>query len=197
MTKLTVADVESKFSNFDFDSFHKPGRNKGKRGQLIEIALGVKNSSNLRDLIDGELKTFTIGETIAVTNLKHCLQEIIENRVEFDESKVGKKLDKTIYIGFTRNNQYRGNITVDSETHAEHYNYLAEDYGYICAQIKLSYAEGSELNTITGPNKLLQIRTKASKNRRGEYTPMCYNGVQLKDKGMAFYLLANYGKTIL
>ena len=79
MTKLTVADVQSKFSDFDFDSFHKPGRNKGERGQLIEIALGVGNSSNLRDLIDGELKTFTIGESIAVTQLKHCLQEIIEN----------------------------------------------------------------------------------------------------------------------
>lgn len=197
MTKLTVADVESKLSNFDFTSFQKPGRNKGKRGQLIETALGVPNSSNLRDLIDGELKTFTIGEPITVTSLKHCLEEIIENGVEFDESKVGKKLEKTIYIGFTRNNQYVGNTTINLETHIEHYNHLAEDYGYVCSKIKLLYAQETELNTITGPNNLLQIRTRASRNKSGKYTPLCYNGVRLKDKSMAFYLLANFGRTIL
>lgn len=197
MSKLTVAEIQTQFGNFDFSQFQKPGRNKGQRGQLIETALGIPNSSKLRDLIDGELKTFTVGETIAVTQLKHCLEEIIDERVEFDDSKVGKKLEKTIYVGFTRKNEYVGHMTLNSETHSEHYYQLAEDYGYICSQIKLAYSEGRELNTITGPNQLLQIRTKASKTRSGYYTPMCYNGIQLKDKGMAFYLLSNFGKTIL
>lgn len=197
MNKLTVAEIENQLANFDFSQFQKPGRNKGLRGQLIEEALGIPNSSNLKDLVDGELKSFTVGETIAVTQVKHCLKEILEDKVEFDNSKVGKKLEKTIYIGFTRKNDYVGHMTTHSETHSEHYHKLAEDYGYICAQIKLSYSEGQELNTITGPNQLLQIRTKASKTKRGDYTPMCYNGIQLKDKGMAFYLLSNFGKTLL
>jgi DNA mismatch repair protein MutH len=197
MTKLTVSEVENKFQSFDFSQFQKPGKNKGQRGQLIETALGIKNSSELKDLIDGELKSFTIGETIAVTQLKHCLEEIIDSRVEFDDSKVGKKLDKTIYIGFTRNNEYVGRVVFDSETDSEHYHQLADDYGYICSQIKLAYSEGRELNTIIGPNELLQIRTKASKTKSGRYTPMCYNGIHLKDKGMAFYLCSNFGKTIL
>lgn len=197
VNKLTVSQVETKFHDFDFTKFQKPGRNKGERGQLIELALGIANSSQLNDLIDGEIKSYTIGETIAVTQLKHCLEEIIEQKVEFDESKVGKKLERTIYVGFTRKNEYVGNITINTKTNTEHYKRLAEDYGYICSQIKLAYSEGRELNTITGPNQLLQIRTKASKNRNGQYTPICYNGVYLKNKGMAFYLLANFGKTIL
>ena len=197
MSKLTVSEVESKFQSFDFSQFQKPGRNKGERGQLIELALGIENTSNLKDLIDGELKSYTIGETIAVTQLNHCLEEIIEQGVEFDESKVGQKLEKTIYIGFTRNNEYVGHISLNSTTDSEHYQQLAEDYGYICSQIKLAYSESRELNTITGPNQLLQIRTKASKNSSGQYKPMCYNDIQLKDKGMAFYLLSNFGKSIL
>ena len=150
-----------------------------------------------KDLIDGELKSYTIGETIAVTQLRHCLPEIIDNLVEFEDSKLGRKLDMVIYIGFTRDNKYVGNITINQTTHSEHYQHLAEDYGYISAQIRSRYFEGEELNTITGPNNLLQIRTKASKTKSGNYTPLCYNGIQLKDKSMAFYLVSNFGKTIL
>lgn len=197
MTKLTVEEVVNKFRNFDFSQFEKPGKNKGERGQLIETALGIPNSSKLRDLIDGELKSFTIGEPIAVTQLNHCLEEIIDHRVEFDESKVGKKLDKTIFIGFTRKNEYVGYAVMSSEVHIEHYQQLAEDYGYICSQIKLAYSEGRELHTINGPNELLQIRTKSSRTRSGHYTPMCYNGIQLNDKGMAFYLLGKFGKKVI
>jgi hypothetical protein len=43
----------------------------------------------------------------------------------------------------------------------------------------------------------LQIRTKASKNKNGFYQPLLYKGHQLKDKYMAFYLRANFGKSII
>ena len=33
---------------------------------------------------DGEIKTFTVGESIAATQLKHCLSEIIEDKVSYD-----------------------------------------------------------------------------------------------------------------
>lgn len=197
MPKLSVLEVQQKLNDYDFSSVQKPARNKGKRGQIIEQAVGLDNNSSLKDMVDGELKSYTVGETIAVTQLKHCLSEIIDNSVEFEDSKVGKKLSQVIYVGFTRKNEYIGNITLNQNTHGEHYQHLAEDYGYISAQIRAHYSEGKELNTITGPNNLLQIRTKASKTKRGDYTPMCYNGIQLKDKSMAFYLVSNFGKTIL
>ena len=195
--KLSTNQAVAKIKVTDFRGFGKPKKNKGSRGQLIEKALGLPNSSKLTDLVDGEIKSFTVGESIAVTSLKHCLSDIIDGTVEFEDSKVGQKLAQTIYVGFTRDNEYVGTELLNEEVDPQHYQELAEDYGYIAAHIKAAYATGSELHTITGPNKLLQIRTKASKNKHGEYTPLCYNGVELKDKYMAFYLLADFGKNII
>ena len=195
--KLSTIQAVAKIKVTDFRGFGKPKKNKGSRGQLIEKALGLPNSSKLTDLVDGEIKSFTVGESIAVTSLKHCLSDIIDCTVEFEDSKVGQKLAQTIYVGFTRDNDYVGTELLNEEVDPQHYQELAEDYGYIAAHIKAAYVTGSELHTITGPNKLLQIRTKASKNKHGEYTPLCYNGVELKDKYMAFYLLADFGKNII
>jgi hypothetical protein len=52
------------------------------------------------------------------------------------------------------------------------------------------------LHTISGPNKIMQIRTKASKGKNG-YSPLCYNGVELKNKSMAFYFLSKYVKDVI
>ena len=195
--KLSTIQAVAKIKVTDFRGFGKPKKNKGSRGQLIEKALGLPNSSKLTDLVDGEIKSYTVGQTIAVTQVKHCLPDIIDGTVEFEDSKVGQKLAQTIYVAFTKNNDYVGTKLVNAELDPQHYQELAEDYGYIAAQIKAAYATGSALHTITGPNNLLQIRTKASKNTAGEYTPLCYNGVELKDKYMAFYLLADFGKQVI
>jgi len=193
---LDTLQVAAQLKVTDFAAFPKPAKNKGSRGQLIETALGIPNSSNLKDLVDGELKTFTVGESIAVTQLKHCLSEIIEDGVSFSDSKVGEKLSQTIYVGFTRSNDYVGTEVLNPESHPEHYQELAEDYTFICDAIRSAFDSGSELNTVTGPNKLLQIRTKASKTN-GRYVPLTFAGCTLKDKGMAFYLCGKFGKEVL
>tara|TARA_Y100001935_G_C17243268_1_gene476878 strand:+ start:29 stop:622 length:594 start_codon:yes stop_codon:yes gene_type:complete len=194
---LTTNQAYAKLKTTDFSAFDKPGTNKGARGQLLENALGLANSTTLLDLSDGEIKSFTIGQTICVTQVKHCLEDIIDKGVEFEDSKVGKKLAQTLYVGFTKDNDYVGTKLVNEELDKEHYIKLAEDYGYISAKIRFAYDNKLELHTTTGPNKLLQIRTKAAKNAHGEYTKMCYNGVVLKDKYMAFYLLSTFGKEVL
>lgn len=195
MPKLTTSQVYGKLKVTDFSVFAKPGKNKGARGQLLETVLGVPNSSDLQDLEDGEIKTFTVGESIAATQLKHCLSEIIEDSVSFDDSKVGQKLKQTLYVGFTRNNDYVGCAVLNEETHPEHYQELREDFDYICSKIRSAFDSESELNTITGPNGLLQIRTKASKTN-GRYVPLTFAGVTLKDKGMAFYLCGQFGRNL-
>jgi DNA mismatch repair protein MutH len=197
MQKLTVNQVVGKLKVTDFTSFDKPGKNKGSRGQLLENALGIVNGSSLKDMIDGELKSFTQGETIAVTQLKHCLSEIIEDSISFNESKVGQKLKQTVYVGFTRKNNYIGTTVMNEESDPKHYQQLREDYEYICDKIRYSFDVETELNTITGPNNLLQIRTKASKTKKGYYVPLKFAGVTLKDKGMAFYLCSHFGKIIV
>ena len=193
--KLTVNEVFAKLKVTDFSAFGKPGKNKGARGQLLETVLGVPNSSDLKDLEDGELKSFTVGESIAATQLKHCLSEIIEDKVSFEESKVGKKLKQTVYVGFTRDNDYVDTEILNEETHPEHYSELKEDYEFICNSIYTLINAGKQLTTITGPNKLLQIRTKASKTN-GRYVPLTFAGCTLKDKGMAFYLCGQFGRNL-
>ena len=193
---LNTLQVAAKLKVTNFAAFPKPGKNKGSRGQLIETALGIPNSSNLKDLVDGELKTFTVGESIAFTHLNHCLSEILEDGVNFADSKVGEKLSQTIYVGFTRSNDYVGTEVLNPETHPEHYQELAEDYTFICDTIRTLFNAGKQLSTITGPNGLLQIRTKASKTN-GAYVPLKFAGVTLKDKGMAFYLCGKFGKEVI
>ena len=99
--KLTIDEICHKLELADLSGFRKPGRNKGRRGQQLELALGVANSSSLTDLEDGEIKSFTVGESIAVTQLKHCLHEIITHKTSFQDSKVGTKIRNTLYIALT------------------------------------------------------------------------------------------------
>lgn len=195
--KLSTSQVVTKIRQNPPTEFAKPGKNKGERGQLIEQALGITNSSDLKDLIDGEIKSFTVGESIAVTMLQHCLTEILEDSVSFADSKVADKLSQTIYVGYTRQNEYVGSAVVNQESDPVHYQQLAEDYEFICDAIRAAFDRGDELHTITGPNELLQIRTKASKTKTGTYVPLTYAGQFLNDKAMAFYLRASFGKVVI
>lgn len=196
-TKPSTLQTFAKLTRNPPTGFAKPGRNKGSRGQLIEQSLGVANSSDLKDLSDGEIKSFTVGESIAVTMLQHCLTEILEDSVSFADSKVADKLSQTVYVGFTRSNDYVGCAVVNQETDPTHYQQLAEDYDFICDAIRKAFDRGDELHTINGPNGLLQIRTKASKTKSGNYVPLMYAGQFLNDKAMAFYLRASFGKVVI
>ena len=98
MTLLTLKEVKSNLTTVDFSKLPKPTKkNKGYRGQLLELAVGIENRSNLCDMVDGELKSFTRGQSIAVTQLNHALPEI-EKNVPFKDTVVGKKLDNTLYL---------------------------------------------------------------------------------------------------
>jgi len=193
--KMTALHVLSLLKNTDFSKVKNPDTNKGSRGQLLETALGIPNSSDLTDLADGELKTFTQGESIAVTQLKHCLPEIIDDKVSFDNSNVGKKLQQTIYVAFSPSGDYINSTLLNEKIHPEHYQELREDYNHICDKIRTAFDNCEELHTITGPNGLLQIRTKASKSH-GSYTPLTFKHVTLKNKYMAFYLCGKFGKQL-
>ena len=82
---LTLKETQIKLTKVNFDELPKPLKNKGARGQLLELALGIPNSSKLTDMVDGELKSFTKGESVAVTQLRHTLPEIF-NKTPFNQS---------------------------------------------------------------------------------------------------------------
>ena len=191
---LTIRETENRIKTTNFDSLPKPRKNKGVRGQLLELALGIPNSSKLTDLVDGELKSFTKGESIAVTQLRHTLPEIF-NKTPFNKSKLGIKISRTLYVAFDRQNNFLGTAT---HTETNNPTVLIEgDYQYICEIIRHRVGLGQPLTTITGLNGVLQIRTKDSKDRNGNYHPIIWEGQQISDKGYAFYLTGKYAKSIV
>ena len=193
---MLLSEAETKLNSIDKDNAPIPGRNKGGRGLWVEEQLGMKQSSQLNDFEDGELKAFKEGQTIAVTMVQHCLNEILDRGVSYSESNVGKKLNNVLFVKFAKTGEFVKSLVSNSQIHRELHYKLSEDYNHICEEIRRRYDNNEELNTITGLNKLLQIRTKASKTRLGNYVPLDYNGKRLKDKAMAFYLTRTFEQSI-
>ena len=193
---MLLSEAESKLNSIVKNQAPIPGRNKGGRGLWVEEQLGMKQSSQLNDFDDGELKAFKEGQTIAVTMVQHCLDEILDRSVSYSESNVGKKLYNVLFVKFAKTGEFVKSLVTNSQIHRELHYKLSEDYNYICAEIRRRYDNNEELTTINGKHKLLQIRTKASKTRLGNYVPLEYNGKRLKDKAMAFYLTRTFEQSI-
>ena len=193
---MLLSEAESKLNSIDKNQAPIPGRNKGGRGLWVEEQLGMKQSSQLNDFDDGELKAFKEGQTIAVTMVQHCLDEILDRSVSYSESNVGKKLYNVLFVKFAKTGEFVKSLVSNSQIHRELHYKLSEDYNYICAEIRRRYDNNEELTTINGKHKLLQIRTKASKTRLGNYVPLEYNGKRLKDKAMSFYLTRTFEQSI-
>ena len=184
---LTLTETQNRLQKTNFEALPKPRKNKGVRGQLLELALGIPNSSKLTDLVDRELKSYTKGESVAVTQLRHTLTEVFNN-TPFNQSKLGIKISRTLYVAFDRNNNFLG-----TATHTKTNPLIEEDYNDICDFIRNT----KTLKTFTGRNGILQIRTKDSKDRNGNYHPIIWEGQQISNKGFAFYLTGRYAKTIV
>ena len=193
---MLLEEAELKLNSIDKNNAPIPGRNKGGRGLWVENQLGMVQSSKLNDFDNGELKAFKEGQTIAVTMLQHCLSEIFDRRVSYSQSNVGKKLKNVLFVKFAKTGEFIKSLVTNADNNRQLYYELSVDYNYICDEIRRRFYSNRELNTITGPNKLLQIRTKANKNKLGKYVPLEYNGKRLKDKAMAFYLTRTFEQSI-
>ena len=193
---MLLEEAELKLNSIDKNNAPIPGRNKGGRGLWVEDQLGMVQSSKLNDFDNGELKAFKEGQTIAVTMLQHCLSEIFDKKVSYSDSNVGKKLKNVLFVKFAKTGEFVKSLVTNADNNRQLYYDLSVDYNYICDEIRRRFYSNRELNTITGPNKLLQIRTKANKNKLGKYVPLEYNGKRLKDKAMAFYLTRTFEQSI-
>ena len=194
---MKLTEAKSKFDSLDKSLIPNYGRNKGKRGQEIEKLLGKELCSGLLDFEDGEGKSFKMGQTIAVTQVLHVIHEMITG-VSFNQSKVFTKLSNCWFLRFDKTGKFDTDVIFNRYTSPLIFDKLSEDWDYISDCVRSAYNNGEQLRTFNGPrdkngvNKLLQIRTKAGKNKEGNYTPLVYNGQQLKNKYMAFYLTTKF-----
>ena len=152
MSEITVEEL-SKLANecLQLSDVENTGKNKGERGQKVENLLGLNNTNTLTDCADGDLKTTTIGQTIFITQLLHVLNEIIEDKISFDESKVGKKIGKCLYLVYDKNKGLLGQFHVTKSKYPIHYSKLSEDFDFISNEIRRIYNEKGTLHTINLP----------------------------------------------
>ena len=133
---MLLEEAETKLNAIDKDSAPIPGRNKGARGQWVENQLGLDLGSNLIDFSNGELKAFKEGQTIAVTMVQHCLNEILDRGVSYSESNVGKKLNNVLFVKFAKTGEFVRSLVSNADNYRELYYDLSTDYNYICEEIR-------------------------------------------------------------
>ncbi len=160
---------------FDKTDFPMIIKNKGKTGQLLEMALGKKlNNSNL-DFEDGELKSNKCDangkpqETVFITQIASIIDELIEKK-PFEETHLYEKINNILYVPVCKEGEpynwcFLNAIHIDLTNPA--FSYLLktweEDYYSICRQLKehIETSKDGFIHTSNGTH--IQVRSKDSK----------------------------------
>ena len=182
-------------------------RNKGKSGQLLELAIGLNLTNTTLDFEDGELKTNKCDrrsqplETMFITQISSIIDELLDV-IPFIDSKLYKKINNMLYVPISKEGDPNGwmffpSIHVDLSLikYRELLEILENDYYRICNAMnqQLSQSPRSTLHTISGD--FIQIRTKDSK----PYTPITSinYGRVISNKNRAFYFKREFMKYII
>ena len=181
-------------------------RNKGKAGQLLEIALGLKNSSTTLDFEDGELKTNKCNkngvpqETMFITQIMSIIDDLIEGK-DFYETHLYKKISNLLYVPINKTGKpeewyFLPYIHIDLNTpkYKELKEQLEKDYYNICKKLKEHIDESSDGYIHTSSGKFIQIRSKDSKPYHPIYSRKLDRYVS--DKNHAFYFKKDFMKYI-
>ncbi len=182
---------------FDESDFPLIIRNKGKTGQLLEMALGKKLDSYNLDFEDGELKSNKCDaygnplETVFVTQIASVIDELLEEK-PFEETHLYEKISNILYVpvckvGDPHNWMFLDAIHIDLSNPS--FSALLEiwenDYYSICRQLKehIETSRDGYIHTSNGSH--LQIRSKDSKPYHPIYSK--YYNKYVSNKNHAFY----------
>ncbi|MDU4889427.1 MAG: MutH/Sau3AI family endonuclease [Clostridium sp.] len=182
-------------------------KNKGKSGQIIELAIGLSNTNVTLDFEDGELKTNKCDanskplETMFITQISSMIDELI-NENSFENSKLFKKITNLLYVPISKDGQPKDwfiidaiHIDLNEDKHLKLREQLKDDYYSICKQLRehIETAEDGFIHTSNG--KYIQIRSKDSK----PYFPI-FSDVYDKyvsNKNHAFYFKKEFMKYVM
>lgn len=184
-------------------------KNKGKVGQVLELALGLKNTNKNIDFEDGELKTNKCDEygnpleTICVTQISSMIDELYEKK-KFKDTRLYEKISNVLYVLVCKEGNPEEwkfietiNININSYKYKELREILESDYSFICDKIHEDIDSIGRIKTTSG--KYLQIRTKDSKDKNTKEYHHIYSKIKNKyvsNKNYAFYLKKNFIKDI-
>ncbi len=181
--------------------------NKGKAGQLLELALGMQLSCSNMDFEDGELKSNKCDrsgkplETIFITQISSIIDELLEKKT-FEETKLYQKISNILYVPVCKEGppekwMFLTSMHIDLED--SKYSGLRDiwrsDYYSICEQLKCHIENKSGDGFIhTSNGAQLQIRSKDAKDARGNYHPIYSDlyGRYVSNKNHAFYFQKSF-----
>lgn len=179
--------------------------NKGKTGQLLELALGMQLSSTNLDFEDGELKTNKCDsagnpkETIFITQISSMMDELLQG-CPFECTRLYKKISNILYVPVCKDGEPQNWMFLESK-HIDlsnpQFSWLKEiwrnDYNSICYQLRSHienpYGDGF-IHTCNGIH--MQVRSKDAKDRSGRYHPIFSNNRKISNKNYAFYFTKQF-----
>ena len=182
---------------FDEADFEFIIRNKGKTGQLLELALGKKLDNSNLDFEDGELKTNKCDangkplETVFITQILSVIDELIEEK-PFEETHLYEKINNILYVpvckvGVPHDWMFLDAIHIDltKPEFSPLFDTWREDYYSICKQLKnhIETSPDGFIHTSNGTH--IQVRSKDSKPYHPIYSK--YYGRNVSNKNHAFY----------
>lgn len=182
------------FDELDFPMIIK---NKGKTGQLLEMALGKKLDSANLDFEDGELKSNKCDangkplETVFITQIASVIDELIEEK-PFEDTHIYEKIHNMLYVpvckeGDPHNWMFLDSIHIDlnNPSFSSLLKIWEEDYYSICRQLKNHIETSADGFIHTSNGTHIQVRSKDSK----PYHPIYSNvyGREVSNKNHAFY----------
>jgi len=182
------------FSSSDMDMIIV---NKGKTGQLLELALGMNLSSTNLDFEDGELKTNKCDasgnpkETVFITQISSVIDELIQQHL-FEDTHLYEKISNILYVPVCKDGDPRTwmflpsiNIDLSSSKFAELRSTWEADYYSICRQLKQHIETSADGYIHTSNGTHIQVRSKDSKPYHPIYSSTY--GRYVSDKNHAFY----------
>lgn len=171
--------------------------NKGKTGQLLELALGLHLSNRYLDFVDGELKTNKCDafgnplETVFITQISGMIDELIQQQ-RFESTYLYKKISNILYVpvckdGDPYNWMFMPSIHINLRLpqFKELLDIWRDDYYSICQQLcdHIELSDDGFIHTSNGNH--IQVRSKDSQPYHPIYSTIY--GRYVSNKNHAFY----------
>ena len=171
--------------------------NKGKTGQLLELALGKKLDSSNIDFEDGELKsnkcdrTGKPKETVFITQIASIIDDLIEQK-PFEETHLFEKINNMLYVSVCKEGEPEDwmfldaiHIDLSKPEFAPLLDIWRDDYYSICEQLKKHIETSADGFIHTSNGTHIQVRSKDSKPYHPIYSKVY--GRNISNKNHAFY----------
>lgn len=182
---------------FDESDFPMIIKNKGKVGQLLEMALGKKLDNCNLDFEDGELKSNKCDEngkpleTVFITQISSVIDELIAEK-PFENTHLYKKINNMLYVPVCKVGDPHGWKVIDAihiDLNKPEFSSLLdiwrEDYYSICRQLKEHIETSADGFIHTSNGTHIQVRSKDSKPYHPIYSSVY--GRYVSNKNHAFY----------